>query len=371
MPQFIPPPASLMRNEPRRDLRRDVIDPFQQALLAFATLSQQKEQTDYQRTRQDRIDKLEYGDPAAMPDPSFPSDAPLSPGGMAGQGMSKRLNMFQRKSGMQPSYGGGVQPYSTPESIQANPMGAIKALGTKRMAAYAPILKRTQTEPMTPYEQESLDLRRQDLNSRQTEEQKLKARNQAKLDKERPKATASLSNTLREYDNMIAEAEAIKNDPGVEMATGASSFMGRLPGALSLGAKNPRARLETLKAKTLLNVLASLKELSATGASGFGQLSNIEGENLRNSISTLDPELGTQDFKDSIDRFIKEMRTRKGVLQGTFEDTYGGSVGGFGGAGTPPPAGGNGGASLMTATNPSTGEKIQSRDGGQTWEPMR
>lgn len=173
---------------------------------------------------------------------------------------------------------------------------------------------------------------------KQTEEDKLAARNRAKLDRERPKAAASLANTLREYDNMIAEAEAIKSDPGLEMATGVSSFMGRLPGTLSLGAKTPRARLETLKAKTLLNVLSSLKELSATGASGFGQLSNIEGETLRNSISTLDPDLDTPDFKESIDRFVKEMRTRRGVLQQTFEDTYGGGAG-------------NGGGGMITVSN--------------------
>jgi hypothetical protein len=137
---------------------------------------------------------------------------------------------------------------------------------------------------------------------------------------EKPKAEGSLTNTLHEYDNMIAEAEAIKNDKNLVYATGMLKPLGSIPGT---AAKTVAARLETLKAKTLLNVLSSLKELSNTGASGFGQLSNIEGENIRNSITTLDPELRTDDFKSSLDRFIGEMKNRKNVLRNTFSNTYG------------------------------------------------
>lgn len=146
------------------------------------------------------------------------------------------------------------------------------------------------------------------------------AKNTVKLRAEKPKAAASLTNTEREYDNMIKEAEDIMNDPSVGSATGMASALSIVPGT---GAKRVAARLETLKAKTLLNVLASLKELSATGASGFGALSNTEGENLRNSISTLDRNLSTGDFKSSMSRFIGEMKQRKGVLRSTFNQTYG------------------------------------------------
>jgi len=150
--------------------------------------------------------------------------------------------------------------------------------------------------------------------------EQLDARQKAKLDKEKPKAVGALDNTLREYDNMIREAEDIKNDPSLSSATGMTSLLTKIPGT---GAKRVGARLETLKAKTLLNVLSSLKQLSTTGASGFGNLTNIEGENIRNSISTLDNSLGTKDFKDSIDRFVSEMKDRKVNMQKTFDDTYG------------------------------------------------
>ena len=191
---------------------------------------------------------------------------------------------------------------------------ALKAGEMEAATAIKDLVKFGENSGMTEYQRATLALREQEAAA--------KAAKVSKLSAEKPKAKASLANTLREYDNMITEAEAIKKDPGLPMATGATSFMGDLPGALSLGAKQPRARLETLKAKTLLNVLAALKDLSATGASGFGQLSNIEGENLRNSISTLDPSLETDDFKASLDRFISEMKERKQVLKSTFDSTY-------------------------------------------------
>lgn len=177
-------------------------------------------------------------------------------------------------------------------------------------------------------------------------------KDRVKLEREKPKAYGSLQNTLREYDNMLAEAKAIRDDPNLKWATGIAQPLSRIPGT---PAKQVSARLETLKAKTLLNVLSSLKELSSTGASGFGQLSNIEGENLRNSISTLDPQLSAADLRSSIDRFISEMQQRKSVLHNTFNETYGESGGGDG--------------YIKTAVNKQTGQRIGTKD-GQTWEPI-
>lgn len=141
-----------------------------------------------------------------------------------------------------------------------------------------------------------------------------------KLAQEKPKAAAGLRDTLREYDNMIMEAQAIKNDPSVGMATGLTKLSSFIPGT---GSKRVAARLETLKSKTLLNVLSSLKTLSKTGASGFGQLSDKESETIKSSVSTLDRGLSKEDFQASIDRFVAEMEERKKTLQGTFDSTYG------------------------------------------------
>lgn len=148
----------------------------------------------------------------------------------------------------------------------------------------------------------------------------LEARDKAKLAREKPKAQGALQNTMSEYDNMIAEANAIKNDPSLSSATGIVSPLAHIPGT---GAKRVSARLDTLKAKTLLNVLSSLKQLSSNGSSGFGALSTSEGDAIKNSISSLDPSMSTKDLQASIDRFTTEMEARKKNLKSTFEDTYG------------------------------------------------
>lgn len=159
---------------------------------------------------------------------------------------------------------------------------------------------------------------------------KLPYQMQAKLDKEKPKAYSSMQNTLNAYDSMINEAKAIQSDPALGESTGILHYAGKIPGTPM---KRVSARLETLKAKTLLNVLGSLKELSANGSSGFGALSNVEGENIRNSIASLDPSMSTSDFKQSLNRFISEMQKKKDLLPKTFEETYGdapvGSTGGY------------------------------------------
>lgn len=153
-----------------------------------------------------------------------------------------------------------------------------------------------------------------------SEEDKAASKLKAKLAAEKPKVSGSLSNALREYDNMINEADSIKNDPSLGTATGITSFMGNVPGT---GSKRVSARIETLKSKTLLNVLSAMKQLSTTGASGFGQLSDTEGRAITSSISSLDKNLGTKDFKASLDRFVDEMRARKENLKSTYENTYG------------------------------------------------
>lgn len=155
---------------------------------------------------------------------------------------------------------------------------------------------------------------------KQSIEEKEGAKLAAKIAAEKPKATGSFNNAIRDFDNMIKEAEAIRDDPSLGYATGMSSILGKVPGT---GAKRVSSRIETLKAKTLLSVLSSLKELSKTGASGFGQLSEIEGENIKNSISTLDAGQKTEDLKNSINRFISEMELKKRDFTDAYNATYG------------------------------------------------
>lgn len=153
-----------------------------------------------------------------------------------------------------------------------------------------------------------------------TPEDREKAKLDAKLAKEKPNAKASLNDALRNYDSLIAEAKAIQGDPDLSHATGMLTPAAHIPGT---GARRVADRIETLKSKTLLNTLGSLKSLSANGSSGFGQLSNQEGEALRSAVTSLDRGQSTDDFKASIDRLIQDAQFHRQNLLQKYSDTYG------------------------------------------------
>lgn len=152
----------------------------------------------------------------------------------------------------------------------------------------------------------------------QNEEEKQMSKFSAKLKMEQPKAKGSLDKTISDYDELIRQAESIRNDSSLSSATGLIG--GRT--TVSEGQRRIDANLQTIKAKTLLNVLGGLKELSATGASGFGQLSNVEGETIKNSIENLSRTLGTKDFKNNMDSFIRQAKQSRQRLLNTYNDTY-------------------------------------------------
>jgi hypothetical protein len=160
---------------------------------------------------------------------------------------------------------------------------------------------------------------------KQSIEEVLQAKDDAKLAREKPKAKGSLTEVLREYDNMIKAAEDIKNDKALPSATGLDSFRGKIKGTEPY---RVHANMNTLKSKTLISVLSGLKQLSSTGASGFGSLSELEGEGLKSSVSSLDLGQNEKDVKDSLDRFVAEMKARKETLKSTYENTYGESFDG-------------------------------------------
>ena len=62
-----------------------------------------------------------------------------------------------------------------------------------------------------------------------------------------------------------------------------------------------------------------LKELSASGATGFGNLSNVEGEKLATDVADLDPTLNEAIFRENAES-IREYLTK---LLGSTEEAEG------------------------------------------------
>src|SRR3990167_3230021 len=285
MPQFNPPPL-----EQRKSPARALLEPIGQAVQTLPMLWQQYRMG----RRKQEIEDMEL------------------------QYKKRELEARYGKLGASGDRVADLPGMTPVPGEQLSPAAQLNAFGTEGYRTLNPTpttIFNTAGQPLTTVQGKAIGL----PTPKPTEEEKADIKQQAKLKAEKPKALGSFKNTIREFDNMIKAAQSIKNDEALPSSTGLAA--GRMK--LTEGQRRVDANLETLKAKTLLNVLSSMKELSKTGASGFGQLSEIEGENLRNSISSLIRTQGTEDFKKSLDRFIAEMEAKKIDLQDTFATIYG------------------------------------------------
>lgn len=98
------------------------------------------------------------------------------------------------------------------------------------------------------------------------------------------KEQASLSS-----QQVLDQAEKLFQHPGRTAGTGASSWMGNIPGT---EAKGFQANLETFKSQTFLPMVSALK--------GMGALSDAEGKKITASVGALDPQMPEKEFEESI-----------------------------------------------------------------------
>lgn len=104
-------------------------------------------------------------------------------------------------------------------------------------------------------------------------------------------------------------------DQANPMTTGRMGFLGRL----TLGPESTALdkNLTVLRANQLIGTLKSLKESSPSGASGFGSLSNKEGEKLESLVASLDPNQGEEQLKKNLQKLNTEMnKSRERLKEG-------------------------------------------------------
>lgn len=101
-------------------------------------------------------------------------------------------------------------------------------------------------------------------------------------DKANKQATISAQQVLDQAGTLFAH-------PGRQAATGASSFLGAIPGTR---AKGFQANLDTFKAQTFVPMVSALK--------GMGALSDAEGRKLSDSVGALDPSMPEDEFETSL-----------------------------------------------------------------------
>ena len=87
--------------------------------------------------------------------------------------------------------------------------------------------------------------------------------------------------------------------PGRKAGTGASSFLGNVPGT---DARGFQAQLETFKAQTFIPMVSALK--------GMGALSDAEGKKLSSAVGALDPSMPEAEFEKELKRVAKTLHQK-------------------------------------------------------------
>jgi hypothetical protein len=123
-------------------------------------------------------------------------------------------------------------------------------------------------------------------NKAETPEQKMSRVDNAYNSADAAKAAARAS---QDAANLI-------NDPGLYWGTGATSYMGGVPGT---DAKAFHSKLENLKAQVFLPTVKALQ--------GMGALSNAEGEKIAAAVANLDPKLGPDEMKKQLAVLARQM----------------------------------------------------------------
>jgi hypothetical protein len=126
-------------------------------------------------------------------------------------------------------------------------------------------------------------------------------------------ATQAVISSLNTFENKIDEI--IGKTPQEKAAfSSALSPLGvlttRIPKTDTYGVA---AKIESLKSKLMIEVMGALKAASQTGATGFGQLSEREGEVLRTSIENLNMNMSEKDFSHALAGVRNEINRLRGL----------------------------------------------------------
>jgi hypothetical protein len=193
----------------------------------------------------------------------------------------------------------GAVPYTIDPSLPPNVQAAIRAnpdAGSQQGITTSLLQMPTQRPParpaMSPAEQARLVLA-QNADSRDAERLRLAQEAAARAATPKPtdsakteKLAAARADALDSVNQAISGIDSLTHSGGFEnLGTFTGDLLGHIPHTQTRDAQNA---LETVKNQVLLTTLGKLKALSATGASGFGALSNQEGKILKNSIANID-----------------------------------------------------------------------------------
>lgn len=131
----------------------------------------------------------------------------------------------------------------------------------------------------------------------------------------------AISQNLDMLDKTVG---TLLNHPGLERNTGwqGALGLGKVPGTEGHDAQ---VKLDQLKSQQMIEVLKALKSESANGGSGFGQLSEREGDTLRGYIANLDKAQTLPSMKQALKDIQDWTKQSRSNFTEQFQNVYGSS----------------------------------------------
>ena len=108
-----------------------------------------------------------------------------------------------------------------------------------------------------------------------------------------------------------------------------TGLIGQAIGKIGLAGTDRKALesdIFTLKSMLTLDNLTALKELSSSGSSGFGNLSNIEGDKLASSITSLDIDMPPEKLRENLAIAKKHYKNMMDMAEGILPEEYANEV---------------------------------------------
>lgn len=146
----------------------------------------------------------------------------------------------------------------------------------------------------------------------------LDARTRANLEKTYPKANAAIQQVESTASTLENDLRKLANHPGLSGITGL--IAGRTP-PVTAAAREAQALFDKILARGQFNELSAMRAASPTGGA-LGNVSNVEGERLRQAFGALNQTQATDSVKRELDRIADETAAFRQRMRSAFDETY-------------------------------------------------
>lgn len=172
-------------------------------------------------------------------------------------------------------------------------------------------------------ESQRVAMERQKTAMEQSRTERTNAEGALKLKKEQATDLGHVGTVLANTEAMNTAVSSLLNNPGLDHITGRySSLPDGMRKILDPQGMNAKADLDAVSSKILINTLTAMKSLSSNGSSGFGQLSDPEGQHIINSVASLKQAQTTAQMKERLVVVNKTVNTAMDNAVGVYEQTH-------------------------------------------------